>query len=339
MSGPIAAIRELALVRTPTTAAAAVLLALCLPLAGCLPGGGDDRAPTAPTGVTAQAGSATSVHVMWNGSTDDTGVAGYEVLRSGEKAADVPGDRHMVDVDGLEPSTAHTFTVRARDEAGNLSPLSAEVSVTTPAAAPDDRTPPTRPEGLRGRAEGARAATLDWEASKDERGVSSYEIHQGGVRIHSVSGEETRSLVTGLRPGVRYAFSVVARDAAGNTSPASRTVELTTAAEPGGGPGTAPTGFRAALRTAGDGTHLDLSWVPPDTGGRITQYEIHLDGRPATTLNWSTGTSEDPGRRVEHSLYLGRERDASHTVRLRARLPDGTWGAFTALRTVTTRGE
>nr|WP_238419864.1 fibronectin type III domain-containing protein [Streptomyces taklimakanensis] len=305
-------------------------------MTGCLPGGdGDDVPPTTPAGVTAQAGSATSVHVMWNGSTDDTGVAGYEVLRSGEKAVDVPGDRHMVDVDGLTPSTTYTFSVRARDAAGNLSPAAAEVSVTTPAAAPDDDTPPTRPEEARGRAEGARAASLRWKAAKDDHGVSSYEVHQGGTAIHSVPGDATETLVTGLRPGVRYSFTVVARDAAGNASPASRTVELTTDPAPGGGPGTAPGDFRATVRTTGDGTHLDLSWVPPATGGRITQYEIHLDGKLATTLNWSTGTS---GGRIEYDLYLGRERDVTHTVRLRARLPDGTWGAFSERRTVTTDG-
>jgi chitodextrinase len=323
-----------------TSTSAALVLALSLPalLAGCRFGGGDGQAPTAPTGLTAQAGSATSVHVMWNSSTDDTGVAGYEVVRSpgpegtGEKSVDVAGARHMVDVGDLEPSTAYTFTVRARDAAGNLSAYSAEVSVTTPPSAPDDRTPPTRPQRLRGKAEGARAATLVWRKSDDDRGVASYEIHQGGTRIHSVPGDETTALVTGLRPGVRYSFTVTARDAAGNVSPASGAVELTTASAPGGGPGTAPAGFRAATRPDGGGYHLDLSWVPPRTGGRITQYEIHLDGELATTLNWSAQT---PRGRAEYSLYLDEEPGTTHTVRLRARLPDGTWGAFSPTRTVT----
>ncbi|HZG05554.1 MAG TPA: fibronectin type III domain-containing protein [Streptomyces sp.] len=310
----------------------AALVSVCLLLTACGTEKGDTRPPSAPTGVTAQAGSATSVHVMWNSSTDDTEVTGYEVHRSGRKVKDVPGERHMVDIGGLKPSTAHTFTVRARDAAGNLSPYSAKVSVTTPAAAPDDHAPPTRPEGLRGRAEGSRAATLTWRRSADDQGVASYDILQGGTRIHRVPGGETTALVTGLRPGVRYTFTVVARDAADNASPASRAVRVTTASEPGGGPGTAPAGFRATGRAADDGYHIDLSWVPPKTGGRVTQYEIHLDGKLATTLNWAADT---PRGRVSYSLYAGEKPGVTHTVRLRARLPDGTWGAFSARRTVT----
>ncbi|WP_344632048.1 fibronectin type III domain-containing protein [Streptomyces glaucosporus] len=307
---------------------------VCLLLAACGPGGADGRPPSAPTGVTAQAGGATSVHVMWNRSADDTGIAGYEVHRSGRKVEDVPGGRHMVDVEGLEPATAHTFAVRARDAEGNLSPFSEEVSVTTPPRTPGDRTPPTRPRGLRGRAEGARAATLTWEKSADDHGVASYDILQGGARIHRVPGDETTALLTGLRPGVRYAFTVVARDAAGNASPASPVARVATAGSVGkpDGPGTAPSSFRAVGRAAGDGYRIDLSWVPPKTGGRVTRYQIHLDGELATTLHWSAPT---PRGRISHSLHAGKEPGATRTVRIRAMLPDGTWGAFSERRTVT----
>ncbi|MBD9735928.1 hydrolase, partial [Streptomyces sp. H28] len=41
-----------------------LLLAACGP--GDAGGGGEGRAPGAPTGGTAEAGTATSVHVMWN---------------------------------------------------------------------------------------------------------------------------------------------------------------------------------------------------------------------------------------------------------------------------------
>ncbi|MFK8908096.1 fibronectin type III domain-containing protein, partial [Streptomyces sp. YS-3] len=100
------------------------VLALCaLVLAGCSATAGerDGRAPTVPGAVTAQASSATSVHVMWEASTDDRGVTGYEVLRGGARVRAVPGGTHMTDVDGLAPATAYRFAVRARDAAGNLS--------------------------------------------------------------------------------------------------------------------------------------------------------------------------------------------------------------------------
>ena len=73
----------------------------------------DDKPPSTPAGVTAQAGSATSVHVMWDRSADSEEVTGYEVYRAGTKVKSLPGSKRMVDVDGLAPRTAYSFTVRA----------------------------------------------------------------------------------------------------------------------------------------------------------------------------------------------------------------------------------
>ncbi|MEV5906915.1 fibronectin type III domain-containing protein, partial [Streptomyces sp. NPDC052127] len=90
---------------------------------GCAGGSRDEGgAPGAPTGVTAQAGSATSVHVMWNAVTADPAVSAYEVYRGSEKVREVPGSAHMLDVVRLSPSTTYVFTVRARDGDGRLGP-------------------------------------------------------------------------------------------------------------------------------------------------------------------------------------------------------------------------
>ncbi|NNN36636.1 hydrolase, partial [Streptomyces sp. S3(2020)] len=35
-------------------------------------------------------------------------------------------------------------------------------------------------------------------------------------------------------------------------------------------------------------------------------------------------------------FYVGRDAGVTHRVRIRAKLPDGTWGGFSAQRTVTT---
>ncbi|HZF88439.1 fibronectin type III domain-containing protein [Streptomyces sp.] len=290
-------------------------------------------APGAPTGVTAAAGSATSVHVMWNAVSTEAGVRAYEVYRGTAKVREVPGSRHMVDVTRLRPSTTHVFTVRARDADGRLGPPSREVRATTPAAVAADRSAPSRPAGLRGRTAGSRSVQLTWDAARDDRRVTSYDIHQGGTKIHSVGGSQTGTVVTGLRPGTRYSFTVRARDAADNVSPASAAVRLTTAPGDDDGRGTAPTGFRATARAEGGAHYLDLSWVPPRADGVITDYQIHLDGRAATSLVWG-GTA--PREKATYSFYLGREDGVRHRVRIRAKLPDGTWGGFSAERTVTT---
>ncbi|MFF3330687.1 fibronectin type III domain-containing protein [Streptomyces sp. NPDC002888] len=295
--------------------------------------GEDDRPPGAPTGVTAEAGSATSVHVMWNTVTSAARIAGYEVYRGHRKVEDVPGSAHMADVTGLRASTVYVFTVRARDAEGRLGPGSREVRATTPAAVAADRSAPTRPGRTTGRTVGSRAVQLSWSPSTDNRAVVSYDVYQGSVKIHSVGGGQTATVVTGLRPGSRYAFTVRARDAADNVSPDGAAVRLTTAPGADDGRDTAPGDFRATTHRADGAYYVDLSWIPPRVDGVVTEYGIELDGRPATSLVWG-GTA--PRERASHSFYAGRDSGVEHRVRIRARLPDGTWGAFSVERTVTT---
>lgn len=322
--------------RTPHLCA--LLAVTATALTACAWSGGDQDAkdvqpPAAPRGVTVQAGSATTAHVMWNQATDDTEVTGYDVYRGRTRVERVPSGKHMVDVVGLKPSTAYTFTVRARDAEGNVGPASKKLTVTTPAAASEDREPPSRPGSPRGATEGSRAVTLSWGASKDDRGVASYEIYQGTSKIHSVPGSDRETLVTGLRPGTEYRFTVKALDAADNASPASRVVRLTTAAGRDDGRGTAPTGFRAKTRQDDGAYYIDLAWTPPRTGGAVAEYQIHLDGRTATSLVFG-GTA--PRKKATHSFYVGKKPGDTHRVKLRAKLPDGSWGGYSAERTVTT---
>ncbi len=325
--------------RTPRLAGSLALLTVVAgaALGGCARGGQDERhdttPPAAPRGLTVQAGSATTAHVMWNQATDDTGVTGYEVYRDAKKVEEVPGGKHMVDIVGLRPATTYAFTVRARDADGNVSPDSRRLSVTTPAAAAADHEPPTPPARLRGRAEGSRSAMLTWDKSSDDRGVASYEIYQGTSKIHSVGGGQTATLVTGLRPGTHYTFTVKARDAADNFSDAGPKLRLTTAAGKDSGRGTAPTAFRAATHRADGAYYIDLSWRPPRTGGAVTEYQIRLDGRTATSLVFG-GTA--PTDKADHSFYIGRKAGERHRIRIRPKLPDGTWGAYSPERTVTT---
>src|SRR5262249_47045839 len=96
---------------------------------------------------------------------------------------------------------------------------------------------------------------------------------------------------------------------------------------------TAPTGFTATTHRSAGAYYLDLSWDPPRVDGVITEYQIRLDGAAATSLVWGGAPPRGRGR---YSFYVGQDAGAEHRVRLRARLPDGTWGGFSAERTVTT---
>ncbi|WP_173861744.1 fibronectin type III domain-containing protein, partial [Streptomyces aureus] len=92
----------------PLAASLLTALALTLALTGCsaaaAPEAKDTRAPTAPSGVTATAGSAGTVHVMWSAATDDRAVTGYAVYSEGRKVKDLPATTLMTDVVGLAPA-------------------------------------------------------------------------------------------------------------------------------------------------------------------------------------------------------------------------------------------
>ncbi|MFB4274276.1 PQQ-dependent sugar dehydrogenase [Nonomuraea sp. MTCD27] len=98
--------------------------------------GGDTSPPTAPAGLAASGTTATSTTLTWTASTDDVGVTGYDVLRapgtSGGAFAQVGTSATTSYTDtGLSAGTAYRYQARARDAAGNLSPVSGTVTVTT----------------------------------------------------------------------------------------------------------------------------------------------------------------------------------------------------------------
>ncbi|MEY9889895.1 hypothetical protein ABIA31_003552 [Catenulispora sp. MAP5-51] len=92
-------------------------------------GSADVQAPSAPTGLTALSTTSSAASLSWTGSTDNVSVAGYNVYSGSAIVATSPGT--AATVTGLAPSTSYSFTVRAYDEAGNLSAPSAAVSATT----------------------------------------------------------------------------------------------------------------------------------------------------------------------------------------------------------------
>ncbi|AJS60889.1 fibronectin type III domain-containing protein [Paenibacillus sp. IHBB 10380] len=91
--------------------------------------GGDTQAPTVPTNVTVSATTSSSVSLSWNASSDNVGVTGYNVYQGTTLASTVTGT--TATVSGLAASTAYSFTVVAKDAAGNVSAGSAAVSATT----------------------------------------------------------------------------------------------------------------------------------------------------------------------------------------------------------------
>jgi chitinase len=92
----------------------------------------DTTPPSVPTGLSSPSRNSSSISLSWNASSDNvggSGVAGYDVYRNGSLVGS-PASTSYTDA-GLTPSTAYNYRVRARDNAGNASAQSGQITVST----------------------------------------------------------------------------------------------------------------------------------------------------------------------------------------------------------------
>jgi len=184
----------------------------------------DTQAPSAPTNLTASNITTTSLTLNWSASTDNVGVVGYDVYQNNVKinAADVTGTSYPVT--GLSASTTYSYFVIAKDAAGNTT-NSATINATT--GTPDTQAP-TAPTGLAATNITAATLTLSWTAASDNIGVTGYDVYQNNSKINTSPVTGLSFNVAGLAAATAYSFYVRARDAAGNTSVNSNTINVTT---------------------------------------------------------------------------------------------------------------
>jgi hypothetical protein len=89
----------------------------------------DTQAPTVPANLTASNIANTSLDLSWDASTDNTGVTGYDVYQDGASIGSPTSTTYSVS--GLTANTSYSFTVRAKDAAGNVSANSTAANATT----------------------------------------------------------------------------------------------------------------------------------------------------------------------------------------------------------------
>ena len=240
-------------------------------------GSTDTVAPTAPT-LTASGTTQTTTSLSWSGATDNVGVTGYDVYQ-GTTLIGSTTTATTFAVTGLTASTTYSFTVKAKDAAGNVSVASNAVSVTTLAPVPDT-TAPTAPT-LSASGTTTSTTNLSWTGATDNVGVTGYNVYQGTTLLGSTTTATTFA-VTGLTASTSYTFTVVAKDAAGNVSVASNAVTVTTLTPDTTAP-TAPT-LSASGTTA---TTTNLSWTGATDNVGVTGYDVYR----GTTLLGSTTTA------------------------------------------------
>jgi chitodextrinase len=286
----------------------------------------DTTPPSQPAGLTGTAASGTVVNLSWSASADDVGVTGYIVTRNGTQIA-TPIATSFAD-SGLTPATTYTYTVAARDAAGNRS-TAASVSVSTV-----DTLPPSTPTGLTGAASGTAAANLSWNASTDNVGVTGYIVSRNSVQIATPT--TTSFADTGLAPATTYTYAVVARDAAGNRSIAAG-VSVTTGSPVDTTPPSQPTGLTG---TASGSTGANLSWNASTDKVGVTGYIVTRDGvqvgTPTTTSFADTGLTAGTTHSytvVARDAAGNRSTPASVSVTIPDTVAPSQPGAFTAIAT------
>jgi chitodextrinase len=148
----------------------------------------DKQAPTKPLGLSGKPAGTTQANLTWHRSTDNVGVAAYEVYRqtaggSAKKVAEVRGTS-FGDA-ALKASNSYTYYVIARDVAGNRSSRSDKVTVKTNAT--------TQRGAIKGRVFSSK--------SGKPTGNARVEITVNGSKRIYTSDKRGEYAISGLRTG------------------------------------------------------------------------------------------------------------------------------------------
>ncbi|HCJ08698.1 MAG TPA: hypothetical protein DHV96_10180, partial [Lachnospiraceae bacterium] len=182
----------------------------------------DITAPSAPTGLTASDIQYTTLKLSWDASTDDTGVAGYDIYRNEKKIMSVTGTTYTDR--NLKAGTEYSYYVVAKDATLNTSALSKTITVTTK----EDNKAPTTPADITVSERYGTTLMLNWKESDDNIAVTGYRVYRDGELV-----KETRTnncMDSGLEINTRYCYQVEALDEAGNVSDRSEETILYTQA-------------------------------------------------------------------------------------------------------------
>ncbi len=270
----------------------------------------DTTKPARPAGLVASSITTTSCALAWTPSTDDVGVTGYDIYRSGVLLGSSPAPAWALN--GLAPDTNHRLTVRAFDAAGNRSAAGVALVVRTLA------NPPSAPSGLIVANLKAASFTLKWPASTGGTGgIAGYDVFQEGA----LAGSTTKRsyAFTGLIPVTEYHLSVAARDTAGNVSAPGAPLAVTTLADTARP--TAPTELNASAVTHNS---FALHWAAAGDNVGVTGYDVLRNGGPIGT---TSATTYDVTGLAPLTLY---------SMRVKARDAAGNISAASAALPVTT---
>ncbi|GGY96634.1 endoglucanase [Streptomyces nitrosporeus] len=223
---------------------------------------------------------------QWGDPDEDTMMATAEELGLGYLAWSWSGNTDpILDlVLNFDPAQMTSWGERIFNGPNGIAETSREATVFGGSAG--DTEAPTAPGTPAASAVTDTSAELSWAAATDDVGVTAYDVVRidGGTETKVASSATTSVSVTGLEAGTAYTFAVYARDAAGNRSERSGTVQVTT--DEGG---TAPVG------TCSVGYRIVGQWP----GGFQGELTIRNTGTTAID-GWTLGFAFPNGQTVSN---------------------------------------
>lgn len=169
----------------------------------------DEEAPTVPTSLILVERTPTTLSILFDPSTDNVAVEGYEIYVDGVLRM-ITNDNYAV-ISNLEQGTKYLVYVRAFDGAGNFSEQSETMIVQTV-----DIEAPSVPSGLKVEEKTQNSISIKWEEAVDNVGISGYNVYLDGELFKQT--EDLEAQLTGLLPNTTYFISISAFDEEGNES-------------------------------------------------------------------------------------------------------------------------
>lgn len=177
--------------------------------------------PSQPTNLSGDI-QGTAVELNWTASTDNLGVAGYNVYRDNAYITTVFSNTYSGSV---EADVFYSFSAIAFDHNGNFSTPSSVLRLPEGGPGPSTEAP-TVPQNLTGSlTENGDAfdLSLSWDASTDDESVAGYNVYQNNSYLTTVSTASYESTVADEGP---YSYFIVAFDVQSNFSAPSQRLSL-----------------------------------------------------------------------------------------------------------------
>lgn len=251
-------------------------------------GKGDKSAPTAPTNLTVTSISETTVTLVWNASTDNSGKFSYRVqinsLNSAYNAlATIAQTQTTYTAKFLSPNASYSFVVYAVDGSGNRSVNSNMVGASTL----PDTTGPTAPV-LEAVAIAPSQVQLFWTKSTDNvsNNCCNYAFTMNGASLtqninwaYSADKPDKLSvIIRHLSPATKYNFAVAVSDYSANTTN-SNTANATTPPSNDTTPPSVPTNLNMVSTNGCGEVWLGWNEATDDTDPQDkVEYEIYVNG-------------------------------------------------------------